>query len=69
LNAASIDIADNSGSIGIDALTLFLEKKSEGIIQRIAIVPASPALYQALSGLPAPEPTTERDEYRGWRLP
>jgi hypothetical protein len=69
LDAASIDIADNSAAIEIDALMLSLEETPGGPIRRIVVVPATPGFYQAFTGLPAPDPTTERDEYRGWRLP
>ncbi|MBV8824837.1 MAG: hypothetical protein JO084_06470 [Bradyrhizobiaceae bacterium] len=36
---------------------------------RIGVVLATGALYAALSGLPAPDPTSPSQAYGGWRLP
>jgi hypothetical protein len=69
LDTASIACADDRNKIGDDVLTIVLQDPPQGTTQRIAIVPARPALYEAVSGLPAPAPTTEQDQYRGWRLP
>jgi hypothetical protein len=69
IDTASIGSADDRDAIGDGPLTVTLKNPLAATAQRIAIVPATPALYRALSGLPAPDPTTERDEYGGWRLP
>ena len=69
LDAASIDLADVSAAINTDVLTLLLEGPTQAATWQISIVPVTPRLYEALSGCTAPAPTTERDEYRGWRLP
>jgi hypothetical protein len=69
LDGESIQCAEHRDEIGVDPLTILLKNPLEGTAQEIEIVPAAPALYEALSGLAAPGPTTERDEYRGWRLP
>jgi hypothetical protein len=69
LDVASIEIADDAKSIEDDVLTLVLESRLQATLQRIAIIPATPRLYEAVSGLTAPGPTTERDEYGGWLLP
>lgn len=69
IDKASVPCADDRSGIGEDPLTIFLKNSPDAAAQRIAIVPAIPELYETLSGLPAPAPTTERDEYSGWRLP
>jgi hypothetical protein len=69
LDAASIEYVDDRARIESDALTIVLKNSRSGMIQRIGIVAATPRLYEAVSSLPAPAPTTERDEYQGWRLP
>jgi hypothetical protein len=69
IDNASVSCADGRNAIGDDSLTIFLKDPLDATAQRIGIVPATPELYEALSGLPAPVPTTERDEYSGWRLP
>jgi hypothetical protein len=69
IDNASVSCADDRSGIGEDPVTVFLKKTLKATAQRIAIVPAIPELYETLSGLPAPAPTTERDEYSGWRLP
>jgi hypothetical protein len=69
IDTASIGSAKDRDAIGDGPLTVILKNPVSATAQRIAIVPATPALYRALSGLPAPGPTTERDEYGGWRLP
>jgi hypothetical protein len=69
LDSASIECADDRNKIGEDPLTIVLKNPLQGTVQWIAIVPATPGIYEALSGLPAPRPSTERDEYGGWRLP
>ena len=43
--------------------------ESGDVLNRIAIVIATPALYARLSGSPAPLPTVPADAYGGWRLP
>jgi hypothetical protein len=43
--------------------------ESGDLLNRIAIVIATPALYARLSGSPAPLPTVPADAYGGWRLP
>jgi hypothetical protein len=69
LDGQSIKCAEHRDEIGRDPLTILLKNPLEGTTQEIGIVPAAPALYETLSGSEAPGPTTERDEYRGWRLP
>ena len=69
LDAASIECVDNRDLIGGDTLTIVLRDQRPGAVHQIGIVAATPRLYEVLSNLPAPAPTTERDEYRGWRLP
>jgi hypothetical protein len=69
LDAASIEYVDDRARIESDALTIVLKNSRSAMIQQIGIVVATPRLYEAVSGLPAPAPTTERDEYQGWRLP
>lgn len=69
IDPASIACASDRDAIGDDPLTVIVKDPLRGTAQEIAIVPATPALYTALSGLPAPGPTTEEDEYGGWRLP
>jgi hypothetical protein len=69
LNSATVEWADNRTKIVDDPLTVVLKNPLQGTVQWIAIVPATPGIYEALSDLPAPRPSTERDEYRGWRLP
>ena len=69
LDAASIECVEDRNQIGDDVLTIVVKNLLQGAVQRIAIVPATPELYEALSGLAAPAPTTEREGYRGWRLP
>jgi hypothetical protein len=68
IDTTSIAAADNPDAIG-DALTVTVSHPLSAAAQRIAIVPATPALYSALSRLPAPKATTEHDGYGGWRLP
>jgi hypothetical protein len=43
--------------------------ESGDVLNRIAIVIATPALYARLSGSPAPLPSVPSDAYGGWRLP
>lgn len=69
IDKASVSCSEDSNGIGDDPLTIFLKNPVDALAQRVAIVPATPELYETLSGLPAPAPTTERDEYSGWRLP
>jgi hypothetical protein len=69
IDAASIGLADDRDAIEEGPLTVILKNPLGATAQRIAIVPATPELYSALSGLPAPGPTTERDAFGGWRLP
>ena len=69
LDPASVECADDRTKIGCNPLTIVLKNPLQGMFQRIAIVPAKPEIYEACSGLPAPRPSTEQDEYRGWRLP
>jgi hypothetical protein len=69
IDTTSIGSADDRDAIGDGPLTVTLKNPLATTAQRIAIFPATPALYSSLSGLPAPDPTTERDQYGGWRLP
>lgn len=69
LDAAAIECVDDRARIESDALTIVLKNPRSGTTQQIGIVAATPRLYEAVSSWPAPAPTTERDEYRGWRLP
>jgi hypothetical protein len=69
LDPASVECADDRTKIGCNPLTIVLKNPLQGMFQRIAIVPAKPEIYEAFSGLPAPRPSAEQDEYRGWRLP
>jgi hypothetical protein len=69
IDNASVPCADDRNGIGDDPLTIVLKNSPDATAQRVAIVPAIAELYEALSGSPAPAPTTERDEYSGWRLP
>jgi hypothetical protein len=68
IDTNAITAADNRDTIG-DGLAVVISHPVDATAQRIAIFAATPELYSALGGLPAPEPTTERDEYGGWRLP
>jgi len=68
IDTNSVVVADDPDTIG-DGLTVVVSNSLTAATQRIAIAPVTPALYSELSGLPAPEITTERDGYGGWRLP
>jgi hypothetical protein len=68
IDAVSVSCADDPAATG-DPLTLSLERPLQSQRRWITIVPATPALYERLSGLPAPAPSTEQDEYQGWLLP
>src|SRR3954447_2583872 len=68
IDAASVSCADDPGATG-EPLTLTLKDRLQSENRWIAIIPATPALYERLSGLPAPDPSTEQDEYQGWLLP
>lgn len=50
-------------------LTVVVSQPATFVTQTIAIVLATPVLYSEISRLPAPDATTERDQYGGWRLP
>lgn len=67
LDASSIARAGHRDEVGIDGLTIRLE--SDGWSQQVAVVPATPALYESLSGFPMPHAASEEESYRGWRLP
>lgn len=69
IDANSVRWADHREAIAGDPLAIVLTNPVAATTQRIAIVPATAALYQAISGFPAPGDTTQQDEYRGWRLP
>jgi hypothetical protein len=71
IDAASILCADDRNALGDDhdQLTIRLKNPPRTEDQWIAVVPATPSLYETLSGLSAPGPTSEEDGYRGWRLP
>jgi hypothetical protein len=69
IDTTSIAVADDREAIGDGPLTVILKDPLGATVQRIEIVPATPSLYSALSGLPAPGPTTAQEEYGKWRLP
>lgn len=68
IDATSIAIADDIAATATDAITLTLSQPNH-VARRIGIVAATSALYESRGGLPAPRPTTEQDQFRGWRLP
>lgn len=68
IDTASVPVAGHRDAIG-RGLMVVVSNPIAAASQRIAIVPATPALYTELSQLPAPDATTERDGYGGWRLP
>ena len=52
-----------------DHLLFEVFSESGDVLNRIAIVIATPALYVRLSGSPAPLPSVPSEAYGGWRLP
>ena len=68
IGTASVTVVDDHDAKQ-EALSIAISDPRAATTERIAIVAVTPALYGVVSGLPAPEPTTERDQYAGWRLP
>ncbi len=52
-----------------DHLLFEVFSESGDVLNQIAVVIATPALYARLSGSPAPLPSVPSDAYGGWRLP
>src|SRR5262249_287997 len=69
IDTMSVALATDHGDATGRGLTVVVSNPATAATQRIAIVLATPALYSDLSRLPAPDATTERDQYGGWRLP
>ena len=69
IDLTSIACIDDRDAIGDGALKLVLRDPPAATAHQIEIILATPALYSALSGLPAPRATTEQDGFGGWRLP
>jgi hypothetical protein len=67
IDSASIPRAASRDELETDGLTIHLER--EGWTHELSVVLATPMLYESLSGFPLPQPTSEQDAYRGWRLP
>jgi hypothetical protein len=65
LDATSLPRASCRNEIDIDGLTIRLG--SDSWSQELAVVLATPALYESVSGFPLPQATF--DSYGGWRLP
>lgn len=66
-DAEALGVADARRDVAADSLTITLETP-DGTV-RIGAIAVTPQLYEELSGEPAPRPTTEDDQYGGWRLP
>jgi hypothetical protein len=68
LGRASLACAQRPDEINADTLAVEIADASQRV-DRIAIVLVTPELYTELTGLPPPPPSTDKDEYGGWRLP
>jgi hypothetical protein len=68
LDAVTFALAATKGALKHDHLIIEVENKAGRIAGRLGVL-GTPALYELVSGRPAPPPTSEKDAYGGWRLP
>jgi hypothetical protein len=69
LDAVTFALADTKRALNRDHLTIEVKSTAGRIAGRLGLVLGTPALYELLSGRPAPPATSEKDAYGGWRLP
>lgn len=67
-DARAMDPATTPAALADDHLTFTIDGP-DGVASRLAVVFATPALFEAVTGWPAPGPTAAQDAYGGWRLP
>jgi hypothetical protein len=69
IDAVTFALADTERALQHDHLTVEIKSAAGEIAGRLGVVLGTPALYELVSGRPAPPATSEQDAYGGWRLP
>jgi hypothetical protein len=69
IDAHEIVFAATHAGSAEDHLSLRFTTKAGRSAGQLGVVLGTPALYESLSGLLAPQETTPDDAYRGWHLP
>jgi hypothetical protein len=69
LDAATFGLADTKRKLERDHLNVEVKSTAGAVDGRLGVVLGEPALYELVSGRPAPHATSEQDAYGGWRLP
>lgn len=69
LAAATLEIVDDEARLNQDTMTILLAEAGNPLATHVGIIVAAPRIYAKLSGLPSPPPTSDADQYGGWRLP
>jgi hypothetical protein len=69
IDETQIALATTRAAIAQDHLTFRLTTKAGHMAGQLGVVFGTPALYESISGLSAPQATSADDAYGGWRLP
>jgi hypothetical protein len=69
IDETQIALAATRAATAQDHLTFRLTTEAGHMTGQLGVVFGTPALYESMSGLSAPQATSTDDAYGGWRLP